>query len=82
MKKFDVMGLLRRIDARRPMVFVNTKRVAECGSERLTANGFARRLCTGMCRRTSRKMMRDFPTATCRVMHRCGFAGLQFTSAP
>jgi len=53
--------LLRRIDARRTMVFVNTKRVAEVLERTLTANGFVAQALSGDVPQTKRlKMMRDF----------------------
>jgi ATP-dependent RNA helicase RhlB len=56
-----LMGLLRRIDARRTMVFVNTKRVAEVLERTLTANGFVAQALSGDVPQTKRlKMMRDF----------------------
>jgi ATP-dependent RNA helicase RhlB len=56
-----LMGLLRRIDARRTMVFVNTKRIAEVLERTLTANGFIAQAISGDVPQTKRlKMMRDF----------------------
>src|ERR1700694_2342122 len=56
-----LMGLLRRIDARRTMVFVNTKRIAEVLGSALTANGFVAQALSGDVPQTKRlKMMRDF----------------------
>jgi len=56
-----LMGLLRRIDARRTMVFVNTKRIAEVLERTLTANGFVAQAISGDVPQTKRlKMMRDF----------------------
>jgi len=56
-----LMGLLRRIDARRTMVFVNTKRVAELLERTLTANGFVAQALSGDVPQNKRlKMMRDF----------------------
>jgi ATP-dependent RNA helicase RhlB len=56
-----LMGLLRRIDARRTMVFVNTKRVAEVLERTLTANGFVAQALSGDVPQNKRlKMMRDF----------------------
>jgi ATP-dependent RNA helicase RhlB len=56
-----LMGLLRRIDARRTMVFVNTKRVAEILERTLTANGFVAQALSGDVPQNKRlKMMRDF----------------------
>jgi ATP-dependent RNA helicase RhlB len=56
-----LMGLLRRIDARRTMVFVNTKRIAEVLERTLTANGFVAQALSGDVPQSKRlKMMRDF----------------------
>jgi len=56
-----LMGLLRRIDARRTMVFVNTKRIAELLERTLTANGFVAQAISGDVPQAKRlKMMRDF----------------------
>ena len=56
-----LMGLLRRIDARRTMVFVNTKRIAEVLERTLTANGFIAQALSGDVPQSKRlKMMRDF----------------------
>src|ERR1700686_1922190 len=56
-----LMGLLRRIDARRTMVFVNTKRIAEVLERTLTANGFVAPALSGDVPQNKRlKMMRDF----------------------
>jgi ATP-dependent RNA helicase RhlB len=56
-----LMGLLRRIDARRTMVFVNTKRIAEVLERTLTANGFVAQALSGDVPQHKRlKMMRDF----------------------
>ncbi len=56
-----LMGLLRRIDARRTMVFVNTKRIAEVLERTLTANGFVAQALSGDVPQNKRlKMMRDF----------------------
>ncbi|HWJ36469.1 MAG TPA: DEAD/DEAH box helicase [Steroidobacteraceae bacterium] len=56
-----LMGLLRRIEARRTMVFVNTKRVAEVLERTLTANGFVAQALSGDVPQNKRlKMMRDF----------------------
>ena len=49
-----LMGLLRRIDARRTMVFVNTKRVAEVLERTLTANGFVAQAISGDVPQTKR----------------------------
>src|SRR5450755_3678214 len=56
-----LMGLLRRIDARRTMVFVNTRRIAEVLERTLTANGFVAQALSGDVPQNKRlKMMRDF----------------------
>jgi ATP-dependent RNA helicase RhlB len=56
-----LMGLLRRIDARRTMVFVNTRRIAEVLERTLTANGFVAQAISGDVPQNKRlKMMRDF----------------------
>jgi len=63
------MGLLRRIDARRTMVFVNTKRVAEVLERTLTANGFVAQALSGDVPQTKRlKMMRDFHNGDIAVL--------------
>jgi ATP-dependent RNA helicase RhlB len=64
-----LMGLLRRIDARRTMVFVNTKRVAELLERTLTANGFVAQALSGDVPQTKRlKMMRDFHNGEIAVL--------------
>ncbi len=64
-----LMGLLRRIDARRTMVFVNTKRVAEVLERTLTANGFVAQAISGDVPQTKRlKMMRDFHNGDIAVL--------------
>src|ERR1700723_1707042 len=64
-----LMGLLRRIDARRTMVFVNTKRVAEVLERTLTANGFVAQALSGDVPQTKRlKMMRDFHSGDVAVL--------------
>jgi ATP-dependent RNA helicase RhlB len=64
-----LMGLLRRIDARRTMVFVNTKRVAEVLERTLTANGFVAQAISGDVPQTKRlKMMRDFHNGEVAVL--------------
>jgi ATP-dependent RNA helicase RhlB len=56
-----LVGLLRRIEARRTMVFVNTKRIAEVLERTLTANGFVAQALSGDVPQNKRlKMMRDF----------------------
>jgi ATP-dependent RNA helicase RhlB len=63
------MGLLRRIDARRTMVFVNTKRIAEVLERTLTANGFIAQALSGDVPQTKRlKMMRDFHNGEIAVL--------------
>jgi ATP-dependent RNA helicase RhlB len=64
-----LMGLLRRIDARRTMVFVNTKRVAEVLERTLTANGFIAQALSGDVPQNKRlKMMRDFHSGDIAVL--------------
>src|SRR5258708_4605853 len=64
-----LMGLLRRIDARRTMVFVNTKRVAELLERTLTANGFVAQALSGDVPQNKRlKMMRDFHNGDIAVL--------------
>jgi ATP-dependent RNA helicase RhlB len=64
-----LMGLLRRIDARRTMVFVNTKRIAEVLERTLTANGFIAQALSGDVPQTKRlKMMRDFHNGEIAVL--------------
>ncbi len=64
-----LMGLLRRIDARRTMVFVNTRRVAEVLERTLTANGFIAQALSGDVPQTKRlKMMRDFHNGDVAVL--------------
>jgi ATP-dependent RNA helicase RhlB len=64
-----LMGLLRRIDARRTMVFVNTKRVAEVLERTLTANGFVAQALSGDVPQNKRlKMMRDFHNGDIAVL--------------
>jgi ATP-dependent RNA helicase RhlB len=64
-----LMGLLRRIDARRTMVFVNTKRIAEVLERTLTANGFIAQALSGDVPQTKRlKMMRDFHNGDIAVL--------------
>ena len=64
-----LMGLLRRIDARRTMVFVNTKRVAEVLERTLTANGFVAQALSGDVPQPKRlKMMRDFHNGDIAVL--------------
>src|SRR5208282_1485748 len=64
-----LMGLLRRIDARRTMVFVNTRRVAEVLERTLSANGFVAQALSGDVPQTKRlKMMRDFHNGDVAVL--------------
>src|SRR5580700_6787681 len=64
-----LMGLLRRIDARRTMVFVNTRRIAEVLERTLTANGFVAQALSGDVPQTKRlKMMRDFHNGDIAVL--------------
>jgi ATP-dependent RNA helicase RhlB len=64
-----LMGLLRRIDARRTMVFVNTRRIAEVLERTLTANGFVAQALSGDVPQTKRlKMMRDFHNCDVAVL--------------
>jgi ATP-dependent RNA helicase RhlB len=64
-----LMGLLRRIDARRTMVFVNTKRMAEVLERTLTANGFVAQALSGDVPQHKRlKMMRDFHNGEIAVL--------------
>jgi len=64
-----LMGLLRRIDARRTMVFVNTKRVAEVLERTLTANGFVAQALSGDVPQNKRlKMMTDFHNGEIAVL--------------
>ena len=64
-----LIGLLRRIDARRTMVFVNTKRVAEVLERTLMANGFVAQAISGDVPQNKRlKMMRDFHNGDLAVL--------------
>jgi ATP-dependent RNA helicase RhlB len=64
-----LMGLLRRIDARRTMVFVNTKRIAEVLERTLTANGFVAQALSGDVPQSKRlKMMREFHNGEIAVL--------------
>ena len=64
-----LMGLLRRIDAARTMVFVNTRRIAEVLERTLTANGFVAQALSGDVPQTKRlKMMRDFHNGDVAVL--------------
>jgi ATP-dependent RNA helicase RhlB len=62
-------GLLRRIDAARTMVFVNTRRIAEVLERTLTANGFVAQALSGDVPQNKRlKMMRDFHSGDVAVL--------------
>jgi len=64
-----LVGLMRRIDARRTMVFVNTRRVAEVLERTLTANGFIAQAISGDVPQTKRlRMMRDFHSGDLAVL--------------
>jgi ATP-dependent RNA helicase RhlB len=64
-----LVGLLRRIDAQRTMVFVNTRRSAEVLERTLTANGFSAQALSGDVPQTKRlKMMRDFHSGDVAVL--------------
>jgi ATP-dependent RNA helicase RhlB len=64
-----LMGLLRRIDAARTMVFVNTRRIAEVLERTLTANGFVAQALSGDVPQHKRlKMMRDFHNGDVAVL--------------
>jgi ATP-dependent RNA helicase RhlB len=64
-----LVGLLRRIEARRTMVFVNTRRVAELLERTLTANGFVAQALSGDVPQAKRlKMMRDFHNGDVAVL--------------
>jgi ATP-dependent RNA helicase RhlB len=64
-----LMGLLRRIDAQRTMVFVNTRRIAEVLERTLTANGFIAQALSGDVPQNKRlKMMRDFHSGDVAVL--------------
>ncbi len=64
-----LIGLLRRIDARRTMVFVNTKRVAEVLERTLIANGFSAQALSGDVPQKKRlKMMKDFHNGDVAVL--------------
>jgi ATP-dependent RNA helicase RhlB len=64
-----LVGLLRRIDARRTMVFVNTRRTAEVLERTLTANGFAAQALSGDVPQKRRlQMMRDFHNGDVAVL--------------
>jgi ATP-dependent RNA helicase RhlB len=64
-----LMGLLRRIDAARTMVFVNTRRIAEVLERTLAANGFAAQALSGDVPQNKRlQMMRDFHSGKVAVL--------------
>ena len=64
-----LVGLLRRIDARRTLVFVNTRRAAEVLERTLTANGFVAQALSGDVPQNRRlKMMRDFHNGDVAVL--------------
>jgi len=64
-----LIGLLRRIDAKRTMVFVNTKRVAELLERTLMANNFVAQALSGDVPQNKRlKMMRDFHNGDVAVL--------------
>jgi len=64
-----LMGLMRRIDAARTMVFVNTRRIAEVLERTLTANGFVAQALSGDVPQNKRlKMMQDFHNGEVAVL--------------
>jgi ATP-dependent RNA helicase RhlB len=64
-----LVGLLRRIDAQRTMVFVNTRRAAEVLERTLAANGFSAQALSGDVPQSKRlKMMRDFHSGDVAVL--------------
>ena len=64
-----LIGLLRRMDATRTMVFVNTRRVAEVLERTLMANGFVAQALSGDVPQNKRlKMMRDFHNGDLAVL--------------
>jgi ATP-dependent RNA helicase RhlB len=64
-----LVGLLRRIDAQRTMVFVNTRRGAEVLERTLAANGFSAQALSGDVPQSKRlKMMRDFHNGDVAVL--------------
>ncbi len=64
-----LIGLLRRMDAHRTMVFVNTRRMAEVLERTLIANGFVAQALSGDVPQTKRlKMMRDFHNGDVAVL--------------
>src|SRR6201996_7230741 len=70
-----LIRLLRRIDARRTMVFVNTRRIAEVLERTLMANGFSAQAISGDVPQTKRlRMMRDFHSGDVAVLIATGVA--------
>jgi ATP-dependent RNA helicase RhlB len=64
-----LIGMLRRTDARRTMVFVNTKRVAEKLEASLIANGFSAQALSGDVPQKKRlKFLRDFHNGDLAVL--------------
>src|SRR6266403_2325442 len=64
-----LMGLLRRIDARRTLVFVNTKRTAERLESALKANGFDAQALSGDVPQNKRlRFLRDFHEGALAVL--------------
>ena len=64
-----LISLLRQFDARRTMVFVNTRRIAEVLERTLTANGFVAQAISGDVPQNKRlKMMRDFHNGDLAVL--------------
>ncbi len=64
-----LIGLLRRMDARRTMVFVNTRRMAETLERTLIANGFVAQALSGDVPQPKRlRMMRDFHNGEVAVL--------------
>ncbi len=64
-----LIGLLRRLDARRTMVFVNMKREADRVAAYLTANGIQAEAMSGdVPQRKRQRMLRDFQTGALPVL--------------
>jgi ATP-dependent RNA helicase RhlB len=64
-----LVGLLRSMEARRTMVFVNTRRMAEVLERTLIANGFSAQALSGDVPQKKRlKMMRDFHSGEVAVL--------------
>ena len=64
-----MIGLLRKMDAKRTMVFVNTKRQAEYLERLMQANGFEARAISGDVRQNKRiRMLKDFQTGDLPVL--------------